>query len=104
MSASHSNAHHVCALSGPRSDYFASLAITRSALACGVPADQGVGHGIGRGEIRFEIEQRSAVHAIEADDKKFVALDAWVGPHRRAQRKRAVVLGVPPLGEVPALF
>jgi hypothetical protein len=54
-----------------------------------------------------------AVHAIQPDDKKLVALDALkprhgcrnrIGPHRRAQRKRAAVLGMVPLGEVPALF
>src|SRR4029077_17437761 len=74
-----------------------------SALARSVPAERGVGHGIGRGEIGFENEERRAVDAIEPNDIKLVALDARkprhrsrdrIGPHRRAQRKVAALLGV----------
>src|SRR5690242_16605324 len=74
-------------------------------LAPRMPTNHRIRHGIRRGEIGFEIEQRRAVEAVEADYRKHavLALDEpnhahrnRIGPYRRAQRKAAPRLPVMP--------
>jgi hypothetical protein len=43
-------------------------AASPASLALGVPTDGGIADRIGGGEIRLEVDQRSVVKAIEADD------------------------------------
>ena len=63
-----------------------------------MPADLRIGHGIGRGEIRLDVEERRIVEAVKTDDRQLIAVDAdkpryrdcdRIGPRRRAQGEGA---------------
>lgn len=64
------------------------------------PADDRVRHAVDRGEIRFDVQERRAVQAIEADHRELIAVNAEqldhahgdrVGPRRRAQGEGAAL-------------
>ena len=74
-----------------------------SAFSAVVPPHLRVRHGIGRGEIRLDVDERRVVEAVETDDREPVAVDAEKPRHRgcdrvrprwRAQREGAAALGI----------
>jgi hypothetical protein len=41
-----------------------------------MPTHDGIGHAVGRGEIRLYVEQRGAVETIETDDAQSMFVDS----------------------------
>src|SRR5690348_857053 len=70
-----------------------------------MPANDGIGHRVGRSKIRLDVEERRVVEAVYTDNVKRIDFDAdkprhrnrdGVGPRRRPQCKGTALLAIVP--------